>query len=65
MPALLKDVSFGDNLEAKHADLPEGGCGSMYTLLCSGEKYMNSDGEGQHRSIEFMLWEGSPKDLGG
>lgn len=65
MPALLTDVSFGDSLEAKHADLPEGGCGSMHTRLCSGEKYMISDREGQHRNIAFMLWEGSQKDLGG
>lgn len=65
MPALLKDVSFGDSLEAKHSDFPEGGCGLMYTLFCSGEKYMNSDREEQHRSIAFMLWEGPQKDLGG
>lgn len=64
MPALLEDVFFGDSLEAKHSDLPEGGCGSLHTLLCSGENYMNSDGEGQHRGRAFVLWEGSQKDLG-
>lgn len=65
LPALLKGDFFGNSLEAKHADLPEGACGSLHILLCSGEKYMNSDGEGQHRSTAFMLWEGSQKNLGG
>lgn len=65
MPALLKDVFLGGSLEAEHADLSEGHCDSLHTLLCSGKKHMNSDGEEQHRSIAFMLWEGSQKDLGG
>lgn len=57
MPALLKDALFGDNLEAKHADLPEGGCGSLHTLLCSGKKKKkkNSDGGATQKHSIYAL----------